>query len=413
MTDERRHHPPCTRPEPETVAVERSVFFDGKFMSAADFALDPHYLLDRHRLHNEMYHGWGVSNGLEVRPHPDAECRSEWVVIEPGLAVDIHGRELVVRRQMAVRVFGVEAGEESRPAQSTVLSLEYHQVGVDPVPVLCDDGTGKTVRDGRVREEPRPVVQHGVPDRPWWPFEPPRVPLARLRRAPDGRITISMFGRPDLEKCPARIVDTSWVHGATRTDTSAPSGSPLSPGSVGGSGERGARRVRAEDGGWERAKEERHTHDRLVITFDRDLARDSGVDAYTFVVEAGQPQGTRRHLRGQVRTEGPCAIFEIESRDRPVGGESVFISLNCDYVIDHRGYRVASAPPHVPRNNPAPPGGRFESWFQTSGTATGERPDASRGMVRSYEAPAPRESFPETRFFGDTSFGDEGSDWTS
>ena len=39
------------------VATLRSRYFSGKFMNACDFATDPEYLLNRHRLHQRRRRG--------------------------------------------------------------------------------------------------------------------------------------------------------------------------------------------------------------------------------------------------------------------------------------------------------------------------------------------------------------------
>ena len=44
--------------------LERNTYFRGKFMAPRDFAVDTAYLLDRHRLHNRLLHGWGIVGGL-------------------------------------------------------------------------------------------------------------------------------------------------------------------------------------------------------------------------------------------------------------------------------------------------------------------------------------------------------------
>lgn len=83
--------------EPE---LERNRYFTGKHMRARDFAADTRYLLDRHRLHNRLLHGWGIVCGLEVRHHPDKDCRNDWIEIEPGLAIDCYGREIVLSQKV-------------------------------------------------------------------------------------------------------------------------------------------------------------------------------------------------------------------------------------------------------------------------------------------------------------------------
>lgn len=323
------------------VGVERNLFFDGKFMCAADFALDPDYFLARQRLGARLFHGWGVAEGLGVVPHPEPRCRESRVVIEPGLALDKRGRLLVLARALPVRIAG-DGGEIG----DALLGVRYAEEEIEPEPVLvedCDAGAGRT-RPGRVRETVEPVLWLDVPPEPAWP-DVPFVPLARIRRRRDGRLAETTFGRPDLQLRPARIQALGW---------------PGDGGRPGG--------CLAEDEVWS----ERHLGGRITLTFDRDLWTGTGdgrgVDAYTFRVELGSPQGERVPVRGRAEARGRQAIFEIDrGRCPPVDGKSFFVTLMCDYVLDARGYPVAAAPPGGPENRPVQPGGIFQTWFRVGG----------------------------------------------
>ena len=53
------------------IVSERNRYFTGKYMAARDFQGEQEYLLNRHRLHQRLLHGWGIVCGLRVRRHPD------------------------------------------------------------------------------------------------------------------------------------------------------------------------------------------------------------------------------------------------------------------------------------------------------------------------------------------------------
>jgi hypothetical protein len=95
------------------LALERNRYFTGKHMRARDFAADTRYLLDRHRLHNRLLHGWGIVCGLGVRHHPDDDCRDDWIEIEPGLAIDCYGREIVLTEKMRWKLASGSASSRS------------------------------------------------------------------------------------------------------------------------------------------------------------------------------------------------------------------------------------------------------------------------------------------------------------
>lgn len=84
--------------------TERNRYFTGKYMTARDFAGEQAYFLDRQRLHNRLFHGWGIVCGLRVLHHPNAQCRENWVVVKAGVAVDCCGREVYLAEDTPIEV---------------------------------------------------------------------------------------------------------------------------------------------------------------------------------------------------------------------------------------------------------------------------------------------------------------------
>ena len=87
----------------DAVRTTRLRWFTGRFITARDLTDEQEYHLDRHRLHNRLLHGWGVVCGLEVHPHDKADCAHEWVWVDPGIAIDCRGREIILPHREAVR----------------------------------------------------------------------------------------------------------------------------------------------------------------------------------------------------------------------------------------------------------------------------------------------------------------------
>jgi len=78
-------------------APRRLRYFNGQLLTAEDLEAEQSYFLRGRRSDTRQLHGWGVVCGLGVTP-----SGSGGVVIEPGLAIDGLGREIVVpgRREM-------------------------------------------------------------------------------------------------------------------------------------------------------------------------------------------------------------------------------------------------------------------------------------------------------------------------
>ena len=78
-------------------APRRPKYSTGQLLTAEDFEAEQSYFLGGRRSDIRRLHGWGVVCGLGVKP-----LGSGGVVIEPGIAIDGLGREIVVpeRREM-------------------------------------------------------------------------------------------------------------------------------------------------------------------------------------------------------------------------------------------------------------------------------------------------------------------------
>lgn len=72
--------------------TQRMNYFDRQFLRAKDFQDEQAYHVDRRRRHNAGFHSEGVVQGLQVVPSGTANQ----VNVEPGWAVDLLGREIVL-----------------------------------------------------------------------------------------------------------------------------------------------------------------------------------------------------------------------------------------------------------------------------------------------------------------------------
>jgi hypothetical protein len=79
---------------------DRNRYYDGKLLTTADFQAEQDYLRGKDRLHNAWLHGSGTVCGLKVTEHPNPACRHQFVVIQPGLALDCCGHEIIVSEKL-------------------------------------------------------------------------------------------------------------------------------------------------------------------------------------------------------------------------------------------------------------------------------------------------------------------------
>ena len=77
--------------------LTRVNFHDRQFLRPQDFVAEQIYHLIGHRRHNVGSHTWGIVAGLTLTEQEGS------VYVEPGMAVDGYGRDLVVSRRIAVR----------------------------------------------------------------------------------------------------------------------------------------------------------------------------------------------------------------------------------------------------------------------------------------------------------------------
>jgi hypothetical protein len=154
--------------------IARVRYFDGQYLRPRDFTDEQGYHVAMRRRHNLAGHSWGIVSGLAVRDGGGA------VAIEPGLAVDGYGREIVVLRRLPVpRLPAPPPG--AQPAYDVWIC--YDRVGSDQPP----DGYAACGASGtayyRWQEQPRVLVTEAGSDPD--PLHPPGVPDGDLGFGPE------------------------------------------------------------------------------------------------------------------------------------------------------------------------------------------------------------------------------------
>ena len=141
-------------PECEVPQLARNHFFTGKLMVERDFKDEQRYFIGKDRRHVQALHGWGTVCGLKVKQHPNPACRSQYVLVEAGTAIDCCGREILVPAEEVFdfrtrllenwrRSHGKDAQPDDKPHR---LQICIHTVecGIEEIPALfgecgCDE----------------------------------------------------------------------------------------------------------------------------------------------------------------------------------------------------------------------------------------------------------------------------------
>ena len=136
----------CPACEQDTFA--RNTWFDGKYVTAADLVAEQDYFLSKHRRHDRLLHGWGVVCGLRVRSAPQPRLPTQYVVVEPGSAIDCCGREVRVDqptlfdfRAAFLAAWQAQHGKNAKPdaaAHRVEIVLRYAECPAEPVPVIFE-----------------------------------------------------------------------------------------------------------------------------------------------------------------------------------------------------------------------------------------------------------------------------------
>ena len=134
----------------------RNTYFNGKLLVERDFIDEQAYLVGKDRLHNSLLHGVGTVCGLKVLAHPNPECQDRYVYIEPGVALDCCGREIVVTQKQLVSIEDL-LDPETADAEGTkdlFIALCYDETMEEKIPVIlpdCDCADGNQAYN-RIRE---------------------------------------------------------------------------------------------------------------------------------------------------------------------------------------------------------------------------------------------------------------------
>ncbi len=97
----------------------KSAYYTGKLLHATDFIRDQNYGNSKLEFLNRKFHGWGIMEGLEVRPGRDGK-----LFLSRGSAIDPQGRILVAPENRLVKPEDIE-GFQTEKEHDFVLGICY------------------------------------------------------------------------------------------------------------------------------------------------------------------------------------------------------------------------------------------------------------------------------------------------
>lgn len=103
-------------------SCDRNNYFFGKLMTVRDFESEQTYMNSKRRLGNKMLNGTGIVSGLDV-----ILVDNKTFSLEPGMALDYMGREVVVSEPYVRRLNVIKGFEENKDKGILYLCMKYKE----------------------------------------------------------------------------------------------------------------------------------------------------------------------------------------------------------------------------------------------------------------------------------------------
>ena len=116
----------------------RPHYYSGMILTAQDLQAEQEYHIHKRRMHNRCLHGCRVACGLGVN------LRRKFVYIEPGMALDCLGNEIVVPEPVRIPL--------PDRKRRFFLTLSYSEIEAEPVPSPPAEGDFDRPEFSRIRE---------------------------------------------------------------------------------------------------------------------------------------------------------------------------------------------------------------------------------------------------------------------
>lgn len=183
-------------------------YFDKQFLRVDEFRDEQLYQLAQRRRHNNTQHIWGIVRGLEIAKE------DETIVVQPGLAIDGYGRELLLTAKQSVAAESFDDHGSDRLDLWLIYARTddgaapdgYGECGAsgaggayrssETPQLLVERALSNTVDPRRPPGVPRDVLDAPVPPVTDDPQSLWRVYLGRLIRQEDLTVSIDLSRRP-------------------------------------------------------------------------------------------------------------------------------------------------------------------------------------------------------------------------
>jgi hypothetical protein len=106
------------------MVITRAQFHERQVLRSTDLNVEQAYLIGMRRRHNCGPHSWGIVRGLRL------SLQDGNLVLSPGVAIDLYGRELVVPAEVQVE----DAWLDSVGSPRVAVWLAYARVDLDTAP---------------------------------------------------------------------------------------------------------------------------------------------------------------------------------------------------------------------------------------------------------------------------------------
>jgi hypothetical protein len=124
--------------------IERLNYYEGEYLGAVDFAAEQDYQRDMRRRHNVGQHTWGIVSGLELVLTSSGNtsggtAAQAALYVQPGMAIDGFGREIVVLNQTQITQDSFAAYYNPNPNAVIPMAIwiTYTQQLIEPSQDAC------------------------------------------------------------------------------------------------------------------------------------------------------------------------------------------------------------------------------------------------------------------------------------
>ncbi|WP_432666833.1 hypothetical protein R9X47_10815 [Wukongibacter baidiensis] len=138
---------------------QKNKYFYGKLLTVRDFELEQRYNDEKRHMLNRLMYGSGIVTGLKV-----VMLDEQTISIEPGIAIDNLGREIVVSSPITQKLSLIDGFDNESYSKSLYLCLDYMESGKERVHAVEKGlGNNESVSEyNRIQEGYKVLVKEDV-----------------------------------------------------------------------------------------------------------------------------------------------------------------------------------------------------------------------------------------------------------